>query len=137
MSLVTNTITIEQKKYTDIDMNFTMNIGNNDIYKKNDEEAIKQSIKNLIMLKPFDRPFNPMLSSQVSELLFELWTPLTKISMKRVINDVLEAYEPRIKVENIDISDQSDRNEINVTLYFTIVNTSKKVQYSILLSRIR
>jgi len=137
MSLVTNTITIEQKKYTDIDMNFTMNIGNNDIYKKNDEEAIKQSIKNLIMLKPFDRPFNPMLSSQVSELLFELWTPLTKISMKRVINDVLEAYEPRIKVENIDISDQSDRNQIDVTLYFTIVNTSKKVQYSILLSRIR
>ena len=43
MSLVTNTITIEQKKYSDIDMNFTRNVGNNDVYTKKNEEAIKQS----------------------------------------------------------------------------------------------
>lgn len=137
MSLVTNTITIEQKKYSDIDMNFTRNVGNNDVYTKKNEEAIKQSVKNLIMAKQFDRPFNPALSSQVNDLLFELWTPLTKFSMIHVIKDVMTAYEPRIKVDNVDITEQLDSDALYVTLYFTIINTSRQVEYSILLTRTR
>lgn len=137
MGLVTNVLSVEQKRYSDIDMAFTMNPGNNDIFFKTNEEAVKQSVKNLLMTSPYDRPFNPLLSSQVNELLFEPWSPLTRSSMKKVIKDLLDNYEPRIKLTGLDISNEIDTNAISITLYFTIVNTNKEVTYSILLGRTR
>ncbi len=135
MGLVTDVVSIVQKKYTDIDMNFTRNPGNSDIFIKSNEEAVKQSVRNLLLTKPFDRPFNPMLSSQLGDLLFQPWNPLTRSSMVRVISDLLSNYEPRIHVNNITVTNRND--VVDVILEFTIINISKAVTYSISIERLR
>ena len=57
--------------YKDIDMAFTANAVSLDVNKKIDVNAVKQSIKNLLLTKKYDRKFNPTIESPVYRMLFE------------------------------------------------------------------
>jgi len=72
------------RTFSDIDMAFLANPVSKDIYKKYDENAIKQSIKNLIMTKNFERPFRSDIGSQISSLLFEPITPVLRATIKNL-----------------------------------------------------
>ena len=123
--------------YKDLDLDFTRNVVTNDVVKIEDVNAVKRSVKNLIQTNHYERPFHPELGCGIRELLFENFTPLTGIFIKRKVEEVITNYEPRARLSQVTVNEQPDRNGIQVTVYFYIMNIPEPVSVTTLLQRIR
>ena len=80
--------------FADLDINFRKHPATDDVTMRYDEEAIKQSIKNLVMTNHYERPFHPEIGSQLRALLFEPASPLLVISLKQSITNTINNFEP-------------------------------------------
>ena len=125
------------RTFSDIDMAFLPNPVSKDISRKYDENAIKQSIKNIIMTKNFERPFHSDIGSQISSLLFEPITPLLRASIKKTIINTITTYEPRVNLLDVSVLLSPDNNGVYVTIVFSIVNTSTPISVDLFLERTR
>lgn len=125
------------RTFSDIDMGFLANPVSKDISRKYDENSIKQSIKNLILTKNFERPFRSDVGSQVMSLLFEPMTPLIRATIKKTISDTINSYEPRVRLLDVSVLLSPDNNGVYVTIVFSIVNTSTPVSVDLFLERTR
>jgi phage baseplate assembly protein W len=108
-----------------------------DIIRKYDEESIKASIRNLILTQNFERPFHSDIGSPIRGLLFEPATPMLKILLQRAISDTINSYEPRVNLISVDALVSPDSYEINVTITFRIINTTRPVSVTLILKRTR
>lgn len=131
------TINRKIREFSDISMLFGTHPLTADVVKKTDEEAVKASIRNLILTKNFERPFHPEIGCQVHSLMFELWDPVMKNVLERSIQDVIDKFEPRARFVTIEVADKSDTNEIDVTVQFMIQNINKPATVTTTLSRVR
>ena len=125
------------RTFMDLDLNFTPHPVTGDLVRKYDEAAIKQSVKNLILTRNYERPFNSDLGSPIRGLMFELVTPLTAISVRRAIIDVINNFEPRVVLLEVEPVITPDSNSIYVSIVFKIVNTEKPITLDLLLERTR
>ena len=73
----------------------------------------------------------------VRELLFENFTPMTKIFLQRKIEEVLENYEPRVELQNVAVDDDQDGNRLVVDIYFYIVGVTCPQVVQTFLQRVR
>ena len=125
------------RKFSDIDLNFTRNTITSDIIKVEDVIAVKRSVKNLVQTNFYERPFQPELGCGVRELLFEPFTPMTKVFLERKIEEVLINYEPRIQLQSVEVDDDQDRNRLVVDIYFYVVGVPGPQVVETFLQRIR
>lgn len=125
------------RTYKDLDLDFTRHPVTNDVVKIEDVNAVKRSVRNLVNTQFYERPFHPELGCGVRGLLFENFTPLTMIYMKRKIEEVLINYEPRISLTNINVDDDQDRNRLVVDIHFRIIGVEGPQVVSTFLQRIR
>lgn len=125
------------RQFSDLNLLFTVSPSTADITKKYDEEAIKASVRNLISTKNYERPFHPEIGCQVYSLLFENFTPITRQVMQRTIFQVIEKFEPRVAVTEVDVRENQDNNEIVVDVFFKIINSDRPLTVSTTLNRIR
>tara|TARA_B100000073_G_scaffold213912_1_gene177839 strand:- start:211 stop:636 length:426 start_codon:yes stop_codon:yes gene_type:complete len=129
--------TRNSRKFRDLDLDFERNIVTNDVKVVEDVVAIKRSVRNLVQTNFYERPFHPELGCGVRELLFENFTPLTAVFIKRKIEEVLINYEPRINLTNVAVDDDQDRNRLVVDIYFRIIGIEGPQVVSTFLQRIR
>lgn len=127
----------QTRTFSDLDLNFKSHPVTNDVTVKYDENAIKQSIKTLVMTNHYERPFHPEIGSQVRALLFEPATPMLAITLKQAIMNTITAFEPRVKLEDVLITLSPDLNRLYVTIEFTIINTTRPISMSLVLERTR
>ena len=92
-----NTVDRDSRKYTDLDLFFGKKSSDSDISTVKDVQAVKRSIRNLVQLNSYDKPFHPEITSGVREMLFELMSPVTAAILARKIEDVINNFEPTIK----------------------------------------
>tara|TARA_Y100000992_G_scaffold291628_1_gene248236 strand:- start:372 stop:821 length:450 start_codon:yes stop_codon:yes gene_type:complete len=118
-----NDISRNMRQYRDLDLFFAKKQGSDDISKITDIEAVKRSIRNLVLLNYYEKPFNPEIGSDVRDLLFENMSPLTSVVLARAIEDVIENFEPRARLINVRALPNLDRNEYEVSIEFFVVNT--------------
>src|SRR5271169_6771471 len=104
------------RHYTDLDLNFTEHPIKKDVNILTDDDAVIQSVENLIFTNHYDFPFHPELGSSITNLLFENMTPLTESNIQLAIQEVLTNFEPRVTIQSIVVSAQPDANAYNVTL---------------------
>lgn len=123
--------------YKDINLAFLPHPDTGDVGKVVDVNAIKQSVRNLLLTKYFERPFQPQLGSPIYNLLFEPLDPITAASIKQAIERTLQNYEPRVITQRIDVTADFDNNAYAVTLYFNIVGLRDPVVFSTTLERLR
>lgn len=126
-----------QPDFSDLDLDFIAHPTTGDIVKKTGVEALKRSVRNLILTNFYDRPFRSYIGSNAQKLLFENANPLTSNFLKDSINEVLTNYEPRIAVRGIQVNFDIDNNGYNVVLAFSIVNNNLPVVINLFLERIR
>jgi len=129
--------TRNSRRFRDIDLDFNRNTVTNDVNVVEDVIAIKRSVKNLVQTNFYERPFHPELGCGVRGLLFENFTPLTMIYMKRKIEEVLVNYEPRISLTAVNVDDDQDRNRLVVDIHFRIIGLEGPQVVSTFLQRIR
>ena len=125
------------RTYIDLDLDFTRHPVTNDVVKITDVEAVKRSVKNLINTQFYERPFHPELGCGVRDMLFENYTPMTGIFMRRKIEEVLSNYEPRASLSSIQVNEQMDRSAIDVVVNFYVLNLPNPVSVTTTLQRIR
>jgi|TARA_R110001583_G_scaffold26405_1_gene95066 uncharacterized protein len=128
---------IEGKRYIDIDFDFTAHPVSGDLVLKYNEEAVKKSVRSLVLTNKYDRPFQPSISGRVRELLFENITPMTGVILKSHIENVLNEHEPRIKLLGVDVVENHDYNLIEVTISFSIKNQPEVLSLTTVLERTR
>ena len=126
------------RQYTDLDLFFGKKTSNNDVSEVTDVQAVKRSIRNLVLLNIYEKPFHPEISSGVGEMLFELMTPVTAAILARKIQDVIENFEPRARLVGVRSIPDYDRNSYSVSIEFYVVNTpTELVDLTIFLERLR
>ena len=109
--------------YKDLNLNFLAHPVKKDIQRLYDVEAIKRSIRNLVNLNRFDKPFHPEIFGGVRELLFEPVSPFVVDIIETRITNVINTYERRVELSSVLVTDNSDNNEYKITIEFYILNT--------------
>ena len=130
-------IVARQPDFSDLDLDFIAHPTTKDVVKKTGVDALKRSVRNLILTNFYDRPFRSYIGSNAQKLLFENANPLTANFLKDAINEVLSNYEPRIAVRGIQVNFDIDNNGYNVVIAFSIVNNNLPVVINLFLERIR
>ncbi len=116
------------QSFKDISATFQINPLNRDLISLNNSYAIARSLRNLIMTVPGDRPFNPVLGSQVTNLLFEKLDKLTAVTIKSEIVNTIENFEPRVRLNEVIVNAQSDKNQFDVIIQYYIVGIDVQLQ---------
>jgi phage baseplate assembly protein W len=125
------------KIYSDIDFTFTKKPVTGDIALGYDSQAVIRSIRNLLLTKRYERPFNPNLGSNIDALLFEMVSPVTASSLESEIRNVIDNYEPRAQVSDLIVKSNPDGHAYNVTITFYIENATQPTTVTLLLERNR
>ena len=133
-----NDIDRNVRQYSDLDLFFGRKTSNNDISKITDVQAVKRSIRNLVLLNTYEKPFHPEISSGVRGMLFELMTPITATILARKVEDVINNFEPRARLISVTAIPDLDRNAYEVAVQFYVVNTpTELVDISLMLETLR
>ena len=126
------------RQYTDLDLFFSKKATSKDISKVTDIQAVKRSIRNLVLTNHYEKPFHPEIGSGVRDMLFEPMTPLTAYMLARQVENVVENWEPRARLIGVRASPNLDRNEYEITIEFYVVNTpTELVDLTVFLERLR
>ena len=129
--------TRNSRQFRDIDLDFTRNTVTNDVNVIEDVVAVKRAVKNLIQTNFYERPFQPELGCGIRELLFENFTPMTKVFLERKIEEVIVNYEPRVQLQNVAVDDDQDGNRLVVDIYFYVVGVPGPQVVQTFLQRVR
>ena len=125
------------RTYSDLDFSFIANPSTKDVAVRYDDNAVKQSIRTLVMTNHYERPFHPEIGSQINDMLFEPYSPLTKAMMERAITNTIVNHEPRVVLREVSVNPTPDNNSVYVQIVFTIVNTSQPISVNLLMQRTR
>ena len=125
------------RQYRDLSMIFDVHPVSHDVVTKVDATAVKQSIRNLVLTMNYDVPFHPEKGCQIYGLLFENVDSVSlQIARQSVIN-VITTYEPRANLIDVVLEDLSHLNAVNVSIYFTVLNSDVVEQVDVYVDRLR
>ena len=130
MSLIT-------RKYSDFNLDFTAHPVTGDITKKLNENAIAQSIRNLLLTSHYQRPFKPQLGSNVKKFLFEPIDNITTSLIQDSIFETLRNYEPRITIQEVVATPNYDDQRYDVSITFFVKNSVEPLTINFFLERVR
>ena len=125
------------RTFTDLDLNFGKHPVTHDVSVVYDVQAIKGSIRNLVLTSNYEKPFHPEIGSPIKRLLFEPATPMLPILIQRAIRQTIDNFEPRVNLVNVTANMSPDNNSVYVTVEFKVVNTSVVQAVNIILTRTR
>ena len=123
--------------FKDINLSLARHPITGDIASLSNIEAVKRSVRNLINTNFYERPFHPEIGSNVRSILFEPVSPIVASVLERHVKDVIENFEPRAELIDVQVSDNADANEYRVQIKFYVVNSSDIVDMNIFLERLR
>jgi phage baseplate assembly protein W len=124
-------------KFKDISLTFRANPVTGDVVKLFDDDAVKASVKNLVLTMNYEIPFHPEIGCSVMASLFDNFSPTTAINIRRSIFDVLQNFEPRVTVLGVDCQVDPDANGYNVMIVFRIVNQIETTTITLFLEKVR
>lgn len=123
--------------FSDLNMDLETNPLTKDITNVTGVDAVKQSLKNLLRFKRYEKPFHPEIESGIMDLLFEQASPIIALQMKRKITELIQAYEKRVRATNINIIDLMDQNAYRIDIEFQVENRVEVFRATVIVERIR
>ena len=123
--------------YKDLDLDFQINSATKDIQKLTDVESVKRSVRNLIKLNHYEKPFRPEIGSNLRAMLFENITPQINHAISKQIDLLIKNYEPRCRLVQLNVQPDVDRNGYRASISFFVVNHPERVEVETFLERLR
>lgn len=111
-----------------------------DVVRKTGPDAIKRSIRNLILTNYYDRPFRPGIGSNVQKILFDNISPITATLLQDAVIETIRNFEPRVEIldkNDVEVKVDPDGNGYLVNLKYTILNSGLPVTVALFLERVR
>ena len=135
------TLTNQSKRsariYKDLNLDFQVNTATKDIQIMFDVEAVKRSVRNLINLNHYEKPFHPEIGSNLRGMLFELITPQMTHVIGKQISQLIQNYEPRCRLVQVATMPDLHKNGYSVSISFYVVNNPEPVIVESFLERLR
>ena len=128
---------IREPVYKDIPISFTAHPVTGKIKSLINRDAVKQSVKNIVLTNFYERPYNPILGGDILAKLFENMGPLTEYEISNNIREALDNFEPRAEVDEIKVDALEDQNALNVTITFRVINDVEPISVTVFLERVR
>ena len=111
----------KSRSFKDFSVNFAKNPFTDDLSVVHNDNSIKQAVKNIILTSPGEKPFQPLVGSSVSRLLFEPLDAFTADTIAEEIRTTINQYEPRVALTRVDVTPIYENNKLNVSLEYKIV----------------
>jgi len=121
-----NDILARSQDYSDFDLGFSKNVVTNDLAKKRSAESVKQSVLNILLTSQGERPFMPAFGGNVRAYLFEHFDSVTEEVVAEQIRSALRNYEPRVRILEVVVSADPDRNALDVRLEIEILTPTQQ-----------
>ena len=123
--------------FSDIPISFTAHPITGNVKKSINRDAVKNSVRNIILTNHGERFFKPKFGGNVTSQLFENASKFTEFNTARSIRIALQNYEPRAEVINVRVDTNPDTNNLTATLKFRIFNDPEPINLDVLLERTR
>ena len=111
----------KSRSFNDIGMAFSRNPFTDDVSIVKDDNAIKQSIRNLVMTSPGEKLFQPTLGCQVYAMLFEPLDAFSVDAIKSEIINTINQHESRVQLRDVAAVPFQGNNKLSVTITYQIV----------------
>lgn len=125
------------RTFSDLDFLFAKHPVTKDVTIKLNENAVINSVRNIILTQYGERRFNPLFGSNIRGLLFEPADEITASAIRNEITVALENFEPRVKLDYVEVYPNSDQNRFDITVRFYLLNSIKPISTNIFLERLR
>lgn len=122
--------------FSDFDITFAKNPVTGALSRVTNDEAIKGSIRNIILASRGEWAHHPELGSKVYHLLFEPLEENTANDLREVIISAL-TFEPRAHVHQVHVKTNFARDGYDVKIIFTTINSTRPVEFSDFIRRVR
>ena len=127
-----------QNSYSDIDFSFQANPNTGDVGIMYDTEAVRQSVKNILMTNYGEKLFKPDFGVNLRRFLFEPFDASTYEAIREEVFVAIQNYEPRVRVEQVDITPLPNILELRIKVYFTVLTPEESSSdVTIVVERIR
>lgn len=123
--------------YSDFHKDLTINPLSSDLAIKTNEESIKESLRNLVLTDRGERPFQPNLGSDIRASLFENATPVALKIIEERVRDVINNFEPRVSLIDVDVVSLYDDNKVEIVIYFYVKNREDQLSVKIFIEKVR
>ena len=137
---ITNTskqVAISKSAYADLDILFRKHPQTGDVVVRTDADAVKRSVRNIILTNHYERPFKPGFGGSIRELLFNLTTDRKLRTVQDRIRKMLTTFEPRIENVSVTINDVGESNEVRLGVNYSITNGVSNQSMEMTLTRAR
>lgn len=129
--------------FSDVNVSFTPHPATGKLPVLKNADAVKRAVRNLILTNKYERPYQPNFGGNIVAQLFELNAEGGNISyvdqyaIRNQIETMINNYEKRAKVTDIQTEFNEQTNQLNVTIRFQIVNQRLPVDLTISIQRVR
>lgn len=130
-------ITSREVLYSDFDLSFIKHPNTKDVTILKDIDSVKQSVKNLVLTGRGERPFQPLLGSNIRKLLFEPVDEFTALDIEEQVRTTIDNFEPRIKILDLQVISEPDNNRFKLSLEFQMITNLARGDLTFYLERIR
>ena len=132
-----NPLSLKNVVYSDLDIDFKVHPITSKLKVLKNAEAVKRALKNLILTKKFERPYEPLYGTNVVYSLFENFDAFTASFLKKEIETSIQNFEPRAVLSDVNIRADEDNNALVINIIFFIRNQNEPVELTITTERIR
>lgn len=127
----------KDKRYSDLKTNLDLHPDQKDLVLDTNENAIKRSIRNLLLTERYERFYQPTIGAGLSAYLFENIDLYTEIEIRDNIITTIEDYEPRAALQEVTVSASPDQNSYQAKIVFSTINNPSPVVLNVILQRVR
>ena len=107
--------------------------GKRDISLIFNEQALLESIMNILQTEPGDRVMHPTFGCSLEQYLFDPIDQITALYIQKQIETSILTFEPRAENLQVIVEPDEENNTFNISVIFTmlIVNTQKQLNFQL------
>ena len=117
-------------RYSDLDFNFAKSL-TKDVARKFDNNAIKQSLRNVVLTNFYERPFRPSFGADLISRLFEQPSSGMVSEVNASINKAINISEPRINLIQVITKWNENDATIEVEIQYSFLDEDDVIDITI------
>jgi phage baseplate assembly protein W len=127
----------ESEIYSDFTTSFLPHPNNKQLTRSISIDAVKSSLKNLILTNKYERLRQPDLGGNVRRFLFERFISTTSDEIKDIIKNIVSTYEKRVTLIDVNVTQDEDNNTLYISINFYVNTIESQQQMDLTLYRVR
>tara|TARA_A100001035_G_scaffold233983_1_gene196932 strand:- start:538 stop:933 length:396 start_codon:yes stop_codon:yes gene_type:complete len=123
--------------YKDFDIIFDRHPVTRKLNTLTNNDAVKRSLKNIILTNKFERAYSPNFGSDIKSRLFEQFDTNIADDIANDIEFAVANFEPRVQLIDVLVREVPDQHGITITIKFRARNQVDVDQLELFIERVR